>query len=214
MKSEISLFSMEKIVTEFCNLKLKSIFSEQEEKYILEFLLNILENRRLPVKNHNSHWPFVTNDLIDSQRLLLVSTICKPCLNAISQWIKQNRTRRPKTRMQSRIPAKLEVETAYAPPCPGEQERFADALQRHTSKNGFTYWSLHKAITNFGEKIDKNTLLKWINGSCIPRTAHSFVVLNRIEAMYGLPNGYFKEKIPIALRSHRYHQVSTAYKKI
>jgi hypothetical protein len=69
-------------------------------------------------------------------------------------------------------------------------------LRLHTRRFGESYLLLHRAIIRPGESFHTDTLKGWASGRRVPRRASSMEVLGRIEKRYGLPNGYFKSKLP------------------
>ncbi|CZT37827.1 hypothetical protein GA0004734_00047210 [Rhizobium sp. 9140] len=86
---------------------------------------------------------------------------------------------------------------------------FQEALSYQIRRFGETYYRLHKAIVRPEEAFDKNTLLSWITGMKTPRNLESLDILNRIEARYRLPQGYFKAKLPHAARAASGHDVGS-----
>ncbi|OCJ58746.1 hypothetical protein [Agrobacterium tumefaciens] len=72
---------------------------------------------------------------------------------------------------------------------------------------GESYWQLHRAVVRIDETFDAKTLLSWIEGQRVPRSVASFDILGRIERRYGLPNGYFKAKLPHQSRSLYSHDL-------
>ncbi|WP_132665675.1 hypothetical protein [Rhizobium sp. PP-CC-3G-465] len=86
---------------------------------------------------------------------------------------------------------------------------FQEALSYQIRRFGETYYRLHKAVVHPGEAFDKTTLLSWITGMKTPRTLESLDILNRIEARYRLPQGYFKAKLPHAARAASGHDVGS-----
>lgn len=73
---------------------------------------------------------------------------------------------------------------------------FRDALVHHIRSNGDTYYSLHKAIIQPGERFHAKTILFWTEGSKTPRSATSMIMLGRIEERYGLSTGYLRQRLP------------------
>ncbi|MBB6181638.1 hypothetical protein HNQ75_003626 [Rhizobium flavum] len=93
---------------------------------------------------------------------------------------------------------------------------FADALAYHMRRFGESYWQLHRAVVRIDETFDAKTLLSWIEGHRVPRSAASFTILGRIEHRYGLAQGYFKAKLPHqsrALYGHHLDDVSPAERR-
>ncbi|TCL90775.1 hypothetical protein C8J38_107135 [Rhizobium sp. PP-WC-2G-219] len=86
---------------------------------------------------------------------------------------------------------------------------FQEALNYQIRRFGETYYSLHKAIVPPGEAFDKNALLSWVTGIKTPRTLGSLDILNRIEARYRLPKGFFKAKLPHAARAALRHDIGS-----
>ncbi|KQN05046.1 hypothetical protein ASE85_07735 [Sphingobium sp. Leaf26] len=78
---------------------------------------------------------------------------------------------------------------------------FREALVLHLSRFSESYYQLHRAIIQPGEKFDRTTLRSWIEGDRTPGSAASLALLTRIEHRYGLPNGYFKAKLPNRTRA-------------
>jgi len=83
------------------------------------------------------------------------------------------------------------------------QAAFALQLKRF----GETYYSLHRAVARPGDDFDNKTMLSWVKGTKVPRSLQSFDILSRIEQRYGLPAGYFKQKLPHQSRSASGHDV-------
>ncbi len=84
---------------------------------------------------------------------------------------------------------------------------FADALAYQMRRFGESYWQLHRAVVRIDESFNAKTLLSWIEGQRVPRSVASFDILGRIERRYGLPNGYFKAKLPHQSRSLHGHDL-------
>lgn len=82
-----------------------------------------------------------------------------------------------------------------------EPETFALAISLHMRRHGDTAWHLHRAIVRRDETFDRKTIASWCSGHRIPRSENSFEILRRIEKRYGLPAGYFKEKLSHKARS-------------
>ncbi len=85
-----------------------------------------------------------------------------------------------------------------APSGPEWQEpaAFHEALAFHMMRHGESYLFLCRAITQPGETFNRTTLRSWLAGDKAPRSVISFNVLGRIERRYGLPEGYFRSKLP------------------
>lgn len=93
---------------------------------------------------------------------------------------------------------------------------FKDALAYQMRRFGESYWQLHRAVVRIDESFDAKTLLSWIEGQRVPRSVASFDILGRIERRYGLPNGYFKAKLPHQSRSlygHDLEDISPAERR-
>lgn len=73
---------------------------------------------------------------------------------------------------------------------------FQAALQFHIDRFGGSYYHLHRAIFQVGGALEATTLLSWLKGTKVPRSAANLEILNRIESRYRLPLSYFKEKLP------------------
>ena len=73
---------------------------------------------------------------------------------------------------------------------------FADALILHMSRFQESYVLLHRAVIHPGEKFSATTIKHWAAGRRLPRSVASIEMLSRIEARYGLADGYFKAKLP------------------
>jgi len=77
-----------------------------------------------------------------------------------------------------------------------DPESFAEALDLHMRRHGDTGYRLGKALSSEGPTVNLTTLGTWRRGSKTPSDASSLRVLERIEARYDLPPGYFRAKIP------------------
>lgn len=73
---------------------------------------------------------------------------------------------------------------------------FSEALRLHIQRHRESPHALWRAITEKGDKLEPSTIVTWRNGSKSPRTRDSFIYLQRIEARYGLVEGYFAQKLP------------------
>jgi len=82
---------------------------------------------------------------------------------------------------------------------------FQAALALQLRRFGETYYYLHRAVAKPGDDFDVKTMLSWLKGTKVPRSLQSFEILGRIEQRYGLPLGYFKEKLPHQSRSASGH---------
>lgn len=78
---------------------------------------------------------------------------------------------------------------------------FRDALVLHMDRHGDTVWHLHRAIEQPGERFNRTTIREWCAGRKFPRSALSFLVLERIERRYRLPAGYFRSRLPNPARA-------------
>lgn len=78
---------------------------------------------------------------------------------------------------------------------------FAEALALHMRRHEESAHKLWRAIIKSGDDLDPATIVTWRNGSNAPRSAKSFVYLNRIEDRYGLSEGYFQAKLPHPARA-------------
>lgn len=84
---------------------------------------------------------------------------------------------------------------------------FQAALALQLKRFGETYYYLHRAVIRPGDDFDTKTMLSWLKGTKVPRSLQSFEILGRIEQRYGLPAGYFKQKLPHQSRSASGHDV-------
>lgn len=92
-----------------------------------------------------------------------------------------------------------------------DPESFAEALDLHMRRHGDTAYRLRKALCSKGATVNVTTLGTWRRGSKTPGDASSLRVLERIEARYDLPPGYFRAKIPStgkAVANHRLPKLS------
>lgn len=84
---------------------------------------------------------------------------------------------------------------------------FREALVLHMQRHGETYWHLHRAIVDAGERFDIKTIRSWVQGTRSPASTDSMAILRRIERRYRLPEGYFQAKLPHPGRAARGHEL-------
>ena len=77
-----------------------------------------------------------------------------------------------------------------------DTDDFAEALALHMRRHGETSETLWRSIVRDGEDLDPATIAGWRRGRMAPRTARNLLILERIEARYGLPQFYFQAKLP------------------
>jgi hypothetical protein len=77
-----------------------------------------------------------------------------------------------------------------------DPEEFHEALDLHMRRHGDTSLGLWLAICTKYDTLNKTTIAAWRRGAKAPMTAGSLRHLRRIERRYGLPEGYFKAKLP------------------
>lgn len=82
-----------------------------------------------------------------------------------------------------------------------EPATFGEALDLHMRRHGENSDDLWRAIVRHGEALDPSTIRVWRRGLKSPRVARSFTYLERIEARYRLPNGYFRRLLPNPARA-------------
>ncbi|MBB4861035.1 hypothetical protein HNO88_004383 [Novosphingobium chloroacetimidivorans] len=73
---------------------------------------------------------------------------------------------------------------------------FSDALRLQLSRHGESISHLQRALVQQGHLTKHATILKWVSGEKLPRTAASLLTLAAIESRYDLPRDYFKAKLP------------------
>jgi hypothetical protein len=88
-----------------------------------------------------------------------------------------------------------------------EPVSFQAAFELQLRRFGETYYHMHKALIQEGCTIDATTALAWLKGTKVPRNVDSMQELAAIETRYGLPNGYFKAKLPHQARSSTGHKI-------
>ncbi len=74
-------------------------------------------------------------------------------------------------------------------------------MKRHQE----SYIALERALARVGIKINSATIKVWASGLKLPRNIKSMLALTRIEERYGLPDGYFRAKIPSSDRASTRH---------
>lgn len=77
-----------------------------------------------------------------------------------------------------------------------EPDTFPEALKLHMHRHAESCRTLWSAIVQGNDRLHPATIRFWRNGSKTPRSASSMRYLNRIEARYSLPVGYFAAKLP------------------
>ncbi|MGE4038212.1 MAG: type I restriction endonuclease subunit R [Hyphomonadaceae bacterium] len=78
---------------------------------------------------------------------------------------------------------------------------FADALRLQIERHGESAEKLWRAIVSDGDKLDPATIVAWRNGKSSPRALSSMRYLKRIEQRYGLPDNYFRDRLPHPCRA-------------
>ncbi len=78
---------------------------------------------------------------------------------------------------------------------------FRDALVLHLNRFSESYYQLHRSIITPNDTLDRATIQSWVDGRRAPRSTASLEILTRIEHRYGLPQGYFKSKLPNPARA-------------
>lgn len=99
---------------------------------------------------------------------------------------------------------------------PNEGLSFSEALDFHMSARGDTAIKLLERIIASGENFTWTTIVAWRRGTKYPRSVKSFEILERIESHYGLPKGYFKERLPHQARArvgHSIHNIDRATRR-
>jgi hypothetical protein len=89
-----------------------------------------------------------------------------------------------------------------------EPTTFHEALALHMRRHGDTTGTLHRAICQPDENLNKTTISAWRRGLKAPQTIDSLRMLTRIEKRYRLPTGYFKAKLPHPSRAATGHNIS------
>jgi hypothetical protein len=103
--------------------------------------------------------------------------------------------------MLLRIAAKKTRKLDHMPRCDRPAKNppnFAEALNYHIGRRGDTIQGLWRAVWRSGERIGPTAMYLWARGEAVPRWDASHKILNRIEARYCLPKGYFQRKIEIS----------------
>lgn len=97
-----------------------------------------------------------------------------------------------------------------------DPRQFREALVLHMHRHGESCHCLFRAVVRVHESFDVKTLFDWYRGKKSPRSVTSLTILGRIERRYGLPPGYFQEKLPHRSRSSTGHdlpQISVAERR-
>lgn len=86
-----------------------------------------------------------------------------------------------------------------------EPDSFHEALCLHMKRHQESCIALERALARVGIKINAATIKVWASGLTFPRNIKSMLALTRIEERYGLPDGYFRAKIPSSDRASTQH---------
>ncbi|ESQ79299.1 hypothetical protein [Asticcacaulis sp. YBE204] len=92
-----------------------------------------------------------------------------------------------------------------------DPDSFTNAMTLHMKRHGDSGRHLCRAVSDAEATLDPHTIRKWCSGEAIPLTVQSFQILHRIERRYGLPNYYFKARVPrqnLAARGHVLEDIS------
>ncbi len=76
-----------------------------------------------------------------------------------------------------------------------EPATFGEALRLHAARHGETVYHLYDAVARPGDRINRSTLISWARGAKQPGNLSSLDILHRVEERYGLPKGYFRDKV-------------------
>ena len=85
----------------------------------------------------------------------------------------------------------------------GNPADFTSAFLFHMKRHGDTHYSLHQLFVRSGCRPRIQTLKSWMNGEKPPRTPTSYAFLEKVEARYSLPKGYFRKKVYLDPLSER-----------
>jgi hypothetical protein len=77
----------------------------------------------------------------------------------------------------------------------GDPADFASAFFLHMARHGDTHYSLWKLFVKSGSRPRVETIKNWMRGDGKPRNPTSYAFLEKVEARYGLPKGYFRKKV-------------------
>jgi len=78
---------------------------------------------------------------------------------------------------------------------------FAEALRLQMERHSESAEKLWCAIVLDGDKLDPATIIAWRSGRSAPRALSSMRYLRRIEERYGLPERYFRDRLPHPCRA-------------
>ena len=96
----------------------------------------------------------------------------------------------------------VEIPTASPEPW-RDPPTFHAALALHMHRHGDTPAALCAALLLKGFRLDRSTIRMWRGGLKAPNHCESMAFLAAIEVRYGLPDGYFKAKLPHLGRATR-----------
>ncbi len=80
---------------------------------------------------------------------------------------------------------------------------FGQNLAMHMRRHGDSARHLCRAVSDEGITLDFHALRHWIKDVSSPQSAHSLIILNRIEHRYRLPKDYFRVRLPHPSRAVR-----------
>jgi hypothetical protein len=228
-----SIRGLNRRIQDYCRQKVSTVLSPQELTRLQVYVAELIDDRApTPRRGENPDWSRIGEatgiavdqlkagarvirpalDAID-RTLAALRPLQRPALEAIGADSTKVSPSAPRRSRRGRPPGPvakgLEIEPHPRAPAAGSPEppSFDAALDIHMRRFGDSAPGLLSALLAEEEVFDPATIRSWRRGDKTPQSVGSLEVLRRIEGRYGLPDGYFADRLPDRTRAAHGHRV-------